>query len=1506
MNCKIWTAFFLTVICLLSSTIAEAESLIVTFHNGAIKEIPENGKGNFLVVQTDETKRSILSTGGIRSFRPILPISAVNPRIEGPYKVELLTDVDAELVIQQLLADPLVAYAARLDEDGGFLGEYTKTWFPPGNKIRFCDSQFNLHKREAGELPYDGETCSYPSGFGNNDMDAPQAWGVTKGSPDVLVGIIDTGFDWTHIDLGGQMPSSQVSLRDSLYTASQNGVFFFNENDEPGDANNDGRAGVAGYDDDNDGTIDEDSRGWDFRNDPESDVYFSIANDAVGLTIFDENANFSNLEGLYFYGCGGDVSCIHKVPIVSNTPTSFTTAPDSFHSTYPDGTPFLYVITDWSSYMQNWNMMYRIGDGQNNNEVWDDPFVDDAGWENDTEADDDENGASDDCLGYDFFDLPGQNGLSSDNIGFDNDVRCFAWPHGTACLSMLSTTNDVGRMMGVAPSIKIIPVRTGGLDDQGNMKLDKAAMVRGLEYLKNMGVDVLSTSFGTSAVSGLEPYFQELADEGVVIVNGAGNKTFSTHSLDSVEPSILVAGVDQQDCWVGPEHPWAQYGSFNTWSTSGPWVDICSSFVNYVALPVGTSSPIPANVHEDGSYDTWAGTSLSGPIVAGVVALVKSTYPHYTRDELINKVLVSVDNVYNNQCNSDLAENMEIGFGRVNAYKAITFYGNVAAVADTTWSHNIWLSGDVRVPNDRTLTISAGDTVRIAIDDILSAGENPNEVEFNIEGTLVVQGSPSNPVTFLMHEDSPRTWVYDFPFELKSCRFVPGGARLAVVSQEAHSPLMPDNGAADQVFSVEIDGISPTESAQVDLEGLGLSGTILSLLDDGQGQDLVADDGIFTSQSFQAFVSGGNTFSVDVRISNGGGIWLEKSVLVDVPELMAKMTNISTETGISFAGMPYSGLSSSSSSNQGEDIIVSVSYGGNTSSTEFISILPSGAPYFLGGTSLVFGGARGLSSADFDNDGDEDLFIAHSTTPKLYRNDSGSYTDVTASMGLASLADHSTMGCWGDYNNDGWIDIYVTRCGLNPNVGTEPPGYNNIYGASGRLFRNDGGNGFTNVTTTAFGCEYSIGSVSASWGDINNDGHMDLGILSLEHPPAHMMVLLVNQGDGTFSDEFYSRCYSQGVEILYGTALVWADMNNDGWQDMVVSSASAGSQILFNDGQGVFPHQASVMLALGHGTAGGTGFSGLQVFDHDLDGWQDVLLTSMVDEKPSRMFLGKPTVNGVEYVENTHNFSLAGSVRGIGSLTTDFTSDGDLDLYLATPVSSGEFFYKTDKSGGSNSLGRSYVKVYLDSPDTTTANRQGIGAVVTIHADGNEQTQSVDGGSGRGGQKSRTLVFGLGDFTGETVTADVRWPGGVIQQGLDLIVSDGQGAEVMNVISDALPDIQNLKAEMVIDPVTGEIDWKFSWDTTYATVKSGEEVQIYVEGISRPCFPAGIVISPYSSGAHYRYEKDPVGGYTHSMEFPNWDCTGCAFRYHVSSYNGLQEATSSLQQKSVKFCPTQF
>ncbi len=324
----------------------------------------------------------------------------------------------------------------------------------------------------------------------------------------------------------------------------------------------------------------------------------------------------------------------------------------------------------------------------------------------------------------------------------------------------------------------------------------------------------------------------------------------------------------------------------------------------------------------------------------------------------------------------------------------------------------------------------------------------------------------------------------------------------------------------------------------------------------------------------------------------------------------------------------------------------------------------------------------GVAAFDYDNDGLLDLFFTNGAAiPSLektnagyanrlfHNNGDGTFTDVTAKAGLAGIG-YSMGVAAGDYDNDGFVDLYVT--GVNRN----------------QLFRNNGDGTFTDVTAKA-GVPGNVNnkkawSVTAGWLDYDNDGRLDLFVVNYldydlrtaESCSTHKVVtycspndfrglpniLYKNNGDGTFTDVSAPSHIAQYVNKGMGVA--FADYDNDGFTDIFVSNDTFPNLLLHNNGDGTFTDEAMeagvAYNEMGKTVAG----MGAEFRDLDNDGSPDIFHTAMFgDSFPLYRNLG-----GKQFEDDTSAAGLTASTSrmtawGVGAY--DFDNDGWKDLFTA-------------------------------------------------------------------------------------------------------------------------------------------------------------------------------------------------------------------------------------------------
>ncbi|HEV8131518.1 MAG TPA: CRTAC1 family protein [Acidobacteriota bacterium] len=485
----------------------------------------------------------------------------------------------------------------------------------------------------------------------------------------------------------------------------------------------------------------------------------------------------------------------------------------------------------------------------------------------------------------------------------------------------------------------------------------------------------------------------------------------------------------------------------------------------------------------------------------------------------------------------------------------------------------------------------------------------------------------------------------------------------------------------------------------------------------------------------------------------------------------------------------------------------------------------------------------GVAVFDFDNDGWLDVFFVNGARladpmPKgaapdkresryfdrLYRNNgNGTFTDVTEKAGVKGS--YYEMGvAVGDYDNDGFQDLYVTGFGRNT------------------LYHNNGNGTFTDVTDRA---DVGAGgwSASAGWFDYDNDGKLDLFVCRYmvwdfsmnlycgDHKPGYRAychpshfkaissLLFHNNADGTFTDV----SQKSGIASVPGKALgvAFIDYDHDGWIDICVANDSVAQQLFHNKGDGTFQD-----VALGAGVGydeNGKSFAGMGIdcADYDNDGWPDIFITDLSNE-----------LYALFHNSRDGTFSYATTESGVGHATRlysgwstrflDFDHDGLKDIWVAQghvldtiQLTAGNLRYlepplMLKNAGGkfvdvSTSLGKAFAQPWagrgaafgdLDNDgdidivvsnsdqsayvmrndggnttgnwlmvraEGTKSNRDGIGAQIkVVSSSGLAQYATVNTAVGYCSSSDRRVHFGLGRDS--SASLEIHWPSGITQK----------------------------------------------------------------------------------------------------------------------------------------------
>lgn len=239
------------------------------------------------------------------------------------------------------------------------------------------------------------------------------------------------------------------------------------------------------------------------------------------------------------------------------------------------------------------------------------------------------------------------------------------------------------------------------------------------------------------------------------------------------------------------------------------------------------------------------------------------------------------------------------------------------------------------------------------------------------------------------------------------------------------------------------------------------------------------------------------------------------------------------------------------------------------------------------------------SWADYDQDGDLDIFVANDGSNNfLYQNNgNGTFTKIISGPIVNDKPVESVIGLWGDYDNDGDLDLYVVN------------GYFAVF--ENFLYRNDGKGNFTKITTGRLVTDVE-GSSGGSWGDYDNDGYLDMyvtnGINSAPNSLYH------NNRDGTFTKITTGNIVTDRGHSIGSS---WVDYDNDGDLDLFVANALGQKNVLYrNDGNSAFTNVTSGAIVNDIDWSFGCSWA-----DYDNDGDQDVIVTNGGFYRPGRNFV---------------------------------------------------------------------------------------------------------------------------------------------------------------------------------------------------------------------------------------------------------------------------------------------
>ncbi len=412
----------------------------------------------------------------------------------------------------------------------------------------------------------------------------------------------------------------------------------------------------------------------------------------------------------------------------------------------------------------------------------------------------------------------------------------------------------------------------------------------------------------------------------------------------------------------------------------------------------------------------------------------------------------------------------------------------------------------------------------------------------------------------------------------------------------------------------------------------------------------------------------------------------------------------------------------------------------------------------------------GCVAADYDNDGDADLYVTNFGANLLYQNNGdGTFTDVTTHAGVDGGDKWSSSCAFVDYDHDGKLDLYVVNY-LDYDIAGDrdwhDPRGQRIYanpqvypGVSDILYRSNGDGTFSDVTRQAGVYNNDGKGLGVTCGDYDNEGRIDIYVANDTTPN----FLYRNVGDGRFVDigPFAGAAYNEHGVAEGGMGVDFGDYNNDGSLDIFVTNFSNETNTLYHNTKDGALIDFTNIAGLGEVSFLKLAF-GTKFFDADNDGALDLFVANghlystesdaLEYAQTDQLFINTGAGTFVDLSEESGEYF---SIKRVGRGATfgDYDNDGDTDIFVVNLNQKGVLL----RNEGGNRHNWLMIKTV-----GVKSNRDGIGARVEVATRSHSQIREVQAGSSYLSGHDLRLIFGLGTETKAEIIR-ITWPSGVQQ-----------------------------------------------------------------------------------------------------------------------------------------------